>query len=235
MAKTKNDNDSVSSSDSQIIPQLLPIEKSHHHQLNDIKSNIIKMFLNRHFIKEENFDKYVKKFVSDENDDMEYVINVDVETNYNTTIKNKKIYIKMLDYKISSVNKNSPIGEFLSKYHDEYKLLVVENINQKSEKIISHYKTACEIFKTAELKICIVDHILVPKHIVLTQEDSKIVLETYNAKKKDMPLISSTDPVARYYNMKADDICKIERASVMTCIAPFYRIVVKSKVLKAKT
>ena len=232
--KTQTDNES-SSSESQIIPQLLPIEKSHHQQLNDIKTNIIKMFVNRGFIKENNFNKYVKKFISDENDDMEYTIMLDVENNYNTTIKNKKIFIKMLDYKISSVNKNSPIGEFLSKYHDEYKLLVVENINQKSEKIISHYKTACEIFKTAELKICIVDHILVPKHVVLTQEESKIVLETYNAKKKDMPLISSTDPVARYYNMKADDICKIERPSVMTCTTPFYRIVVKSRVLKAKT
>lgn len=235
MTRTENDNNSNSSSETQIIPQLLPIEKSHHQQLNDIKTNIIKMFVNRGFIKEDNFNKYVKKFISDENDDMEYTIMVDAENNYNTTIKNKKIFIKMLDYKISSVNKNSPIGEFLSKYHDEYKLLVVENINQKSEKIISHYKTACEIFKTAELKICIADHILVPKHFVLTQEESKIVLETYNAKKKDMPLISSTDPVARYYNMKADDICKIERASVMTCTAPFYRIVVKSKVLKAKT
>lgn len=235
MSKTKNDEELFSSSESQIIPQLLPIEKSHYHQLSDIKSNIIKMYVNRGFIKEENFNKYVKKFVSDENDDMEYIINVDIESNYNTTIKNKKIFIKMLDYKISSVNKNSPVGEFLSKYHDEYKLLVVENINQKSEKSILHYKTACEIFKIAELKICIVDHIIVPKHVVLTEEESKIVLETYNAKKKDMPLISSTDPIARYYNMKADNICKIERASVMTCAAPFYRIVVKSKVLKAKT
>jgi DNA-directed RNA polymerase subunit H (RpoH/RPB5) len=235
MSKIENDESSISSSGSQIVPQLLPIEKSHYQQLNEIKTNIIKMFVNRGFIKQENFNKYVKKFVSDENDDMEYTIPIDFESNYNTTIKNKKIFIKMLDYKISSVNKNSPIGEFLSKYHDEYKLLVVENINQKSEKIISHYKTACEIFKTAELKICIVEHILVPNHSVLTQEQSKIVLETYNAKKKDMPLISSTDPVARYYNMKPDDICKIERPSVMTCVAPFYRIVVKSKVLKAKT
>ena len=234
MKTIQNDSDS-SSSDYQIIPQLLPIEKSHHQQLNEIKTNVIKMFLNRHFIKQENFNKYVKKFISDENDDMEYIVNIDNDTNYNTTIKNKKIYVKMLDYKISSVNKNSPIGEFLSKYNDEYKLLIVENINHKSEKIISHYNTVCEIFKTAELKLCIVDHVLVPKHIVLTHDEGKIVLQTYNAKKKDMPLISSSDPVARYYNMKPDDICKIERASVMTCVTPFYRIVVKSKVLKAKT
>ena len=232
--KPQTDNES-SSSENQIIPQLLPIEKSHHQQLNDIKTNIITMFKNRGFIKEENLDKYIKKLISDENDDMEYTINLDFESNYNTTIKNKKVFIKMLDYKISSVNKNSPIGEFLSKYHDEYKFLVVENINQKSEKVISHYKTACEIFKTTELKINIVDHILVPKHIVLTQEEGKLVLETYNAKKKDMPLISSSDPIAKYYNMKPDDICKIERPSVMTCTSPFYRIVVKSKVLKTKT
>jgi DNA-directed RNA polymerase subunit H (RpoH/RPB5) len=228
-------NESNESIETLIIPQLLPIEKSHRQQLSDIKSNIIKMYVNRGFIKPENFVKYAKKFISDENDDMEYTINVDVESNYNTTIKNKKIFIKMLDYKISSVNKNSPIGEFLSKYHDEYKLLIVENINHKSEKSIYNYKTACEIFKTHEQKICIVDHILVPKHTVQTQEEAKIILVTYNAKKKDMPLISSTDPVARYYNMKPDDICKIERASVMTCVAPFYRIVVKSKVFKAKT
>jgi DNA-directed RNA polymerase subunit H (RpoH/RPB5) len=235
MSKTENHNDSVTSSESQIIPQLLPIEKSHHQQLNDIKTNIIKMYMNRGFIKEENYNKYLKKFISDENDDMEYTISLDFESNYNTTIKNKKIFIKMLDYKISSVNKNSPIGEFLSKYNEEYKLLIVENINPKSEKIISHYNTVCEIFKTAELKLCIVDHVLVPKHIVLTHDEGKIVLQTYNAKKKDMPLISSSDPVARYYNMKPDDICKIERPSVMTCVSPFYRIVVKSKILKAKT
>lgn len=233
--KTKTDNDSESSTESQIIPQLFPIEKSHYQQLNDIKTNIIKMFTNRGYIKEENRDKYIKKFISEENDDMEYIIALDNDTNYNTTIKNKKIYIKIFDYKISSVNKNSPIGEFLSKYYDEYKLLIAENINQKSEKIIASYKTPCEIFKIGELKINIVEHILVPKHNVLTEEEAKIVLQTYNAKKKDMPLISSTDPIARYYNMKADDICKIERPSVMTCTAPFYRIVVKSKVLKAKT
>jgi DNA-directed RNA polymerase subunit H (RpoH/RPB5) len=231
---SKTDNDS-NSSDNKIVPQLFPIEKSHHQQLNDIKTNIIKMLKNRGFIKEENMDKYIKKFISDENDEMEYIITLDNDTNYNSTIKNKKIYVKIFDYKISSVNKNSPIGEFVSKYYEEYKLLVVENINQKSEKVIASYKTPFEIFKIAELKINIVEHVLVPKHIVLTEEEGRIVLQNYNAKKKDMPLISSTDPIARYYNMKPDNICKIERSSVMTCTVPFYRIVVKSKVLKAKT
>ena len=221
--------------DNDIIPQLLPIEKSQHQQLNSIKTNIVKIFKNRGFINQENEEKYIKKITSDENDDNEYVLNLDNESNYNTNIPKKRVYIKISDYKNTSITKNSPIGEFLTKYHEEYKLIVVETMNQKSEKIIASYETACEIFKTMELMINIVDHILVPKHIVLTQEEGQQVLEAYCAKKKDMPLILTTDPIARYYNMQPGEICKIIRSSTMTCETPFYRIVVKSKVMKAKT
>lgn len=219
---------SLNNKDANNIENLAPIEKSNLEQLNDIKTNVIKMFYNRGHIKKENLEKYIQKLISDENDDMEYVIVLDNDTNYNTTITNKKVYIKIFDYKISSVNKNSPVGEYLSKYNDEYKLLIVESINHKSEKIINNYKTACEIFNIDELKINIVDHILVSKHTVLTQEEAREVLENYNAKKGDMPRIFSTDPIARHYNMKPSNICKIERPSVMTCVTPYYRIVVKS-------
>jgi DNA-directed RNA polymerase subunit H (RpoH/RPB5) len=219
----------------EFVPQLLPIEKSNTQQLNVVKSTIIKMFKNRGFINEENVEKYTKKIISEENDDLEYILTVDRESNYNTTIKNKKVYIKIFDYKISSINKISPIGEFITKYNNEYKFIIVENINQKSDKIISSYDTICEIFKISELMINIVDHIFVPKHIVLTEEEGTAVLVAYCAKKKDMPLLLTTDPISRYYNMKPGEICKIIRPSVMTCEAPFYRIVVKSKIMKAKT
>jgi DNA-directed RNA polymerase I, II, and III subunit RPABC1 len=221
--------------DNDIIPQLLPIEKSHHQQMNSIKTNIVKMFKNRGFINEENEEKYIKKITSDENDDNEYILNLDNDTNYNTNIPNKKVYIKISDNKNTSITKNSPIGEFLTKHHAEYKLIIVESMNQKSEKIIASYETPCEIFKITELMINIIEHILVPKHIVLSQEEGQLVLEAYCAKKKDMPLILTTDPVARYYNMQPGEICKIIRSSVMTCETPFYRIVVKSKIMKAKT
>ena len=219
----------------EFIPQLLPIDKSHHQQLNTIKTTIVKIFKNRGFIDASNEDKYIKKIISDENDDNEYVLSLDFEQNYNTTINNKRVYIKIVDYKNTSITKNSPIGEFLTKYHGDYKLIVAETMNLKSEKLIASYETPCEVFKTAELMINIVDHILVPKHIVLTKEEGLAVLEAYCAKKKDMPLILTTDPVARYYNMQPGEICKIIRPSVMTCETPFYRIVVKSKIMKAKT
>lgn len=217
------------------IPELLPIEKSHHQQLNEIKTNLIKMFSNRGFINTENIEKYIEKIIKDDNDDQEYIIPLDNESNYNTTIKNKKLFIKIFDYKITSINKNSPIGEFISKFDSEYKILIVQDINQKSENIIDSYSTQSEVFKTSQLMINIVDHVLIPKHIVLSKEETDKVLEAYRAKKRDMMLIKTTDAVARYYNMQPGEIVKIIRPSVMTVEAPAYRLVIKSKDTKAKT
>lgn len=217
------------------IPELLPIEKSHHQLMNDIKTNLIKMLVNRGFIKEENKDNYIKKILKEENDDQEYKITLDNDLNYNTEIKSKKIIVKILDYKISSIAKNSPIGEFIIKNNKEYKIIIVEDINQKSENIIYSYETPVEIFKLKELMINIVEHVLVPVHILLKKEEGLAVLQAYNAKKIQMPLIRSNDPVAKYYNMKNGEVVKIIRPSIMTCEAPAYRLVVKSKDTKAKT
>jgi hypothetical protein len=129
------------------LPELLPIDKSQHELTNNIKKNLITLLVNRNFIDESNRVKYTNKLISDENDDQEYIINIDNDTNYNTTILNKKIYIKFFDYKITSINKSSPIGEFIAKYANEYKILLVDEINQKSENIIDSYNITCEIFK----------------------------------------------------------------------------------------
>jgi DNA-directed RNA polymerase subunit H (RpoH/RPB5) len=217
------------------IPELLPIEKSNHQQLNEVKTNLIKMFVNRGFINTDNLQKTIDKLIKDDNDDQEYIIPLDNESNYNTTIKNKKLFVKILDYKITSVNKNSPIGEFISKHDSEYKILIVQDINQKSENTIESYSTQSEVFKINQLMINIVDHVLVPKHIVLSKEETDAVLEAYRAKKRDMMLIKTTDAVAKYYNMKPGEIVKIIRPSVMTVEAPAYRLVIKSKDTKAKT
>ena len=56
------------------VPQLLPIEKSNYQKINMIKTNIIKMFCHRGYIKEENLQKSIKKLVDQENDDYEYTL-----------------------------------------------------------------------------------------------------------------------------------------------------------------
>lgn len=217
------------------IPELLPIEKSYHQQIIDIKKTIVKIFINRGFINEENKEKYTNKLISDENDDMEYILQLDNNKNYNTEILNKKIYIKIFDYKISSINKSSPIGEFISKYDKDYKFIVVQEINSRSEDMVESYKTPAEIFKFNKLQSDITEHDLVPQHIVLTKEEGDKVLESYRARKRDMPLIRSNDVVAKYYNMKPDELVKIIRPSPVTGEAVAYRYVIKSKDSKVKT
>jgi DNA-directed RNA polymerase subunit H (RpoH/RPB5) len=217
------------------IPELLPIEKSIYQQINDVKTTIIKIFTNRGFIEKSNRDKYIEKIIKDENDDLEYVINLDNSKNYNTEIKNKKVYVKIFSYKISSVNEKSPVGEFLKKYNKEYKFIVVQDITAKTEETINLYDTQVEIFKFNKLQSDITEHELVPLHEVLTKEESEDVLESYRARKRDMPLIRTNEDVARYYNMKAGEITRIYRPSPLTCEAVGYRLVIKSTDSKVKT
>lgn len=218
------------------LPDLLPIEKSFHQELIDVKTTIIKIFVNRGFINLSNRESQIQKLISDDNDDMEYTINLDLNKNYNTEIPNKKIHVKIFDYKIASVNKTSPIGEFLTKYNNEYKFLIVYDINPKSEKnIIDTYSPNIEIFKFNKLKSDITEHDMVPRHIVMTKEEGELVMESYRARKRDMPLIKTTDPVAKYYNMKPGEIVKIIRPSPITCESIGYRFVIKSKDNRAKT
>ena len=220
---------------SKIIPQLLPIEKSYTQKLDLVKTNVVKMFVHRGFINNENIEKRTKKLIDNHSEDNEYVLELDNNTNVNSIISNKKIIIKILNYKISSVNKSSEIAEFITKYNNDYKFIIVEAINSKSEKILLSYQTDFEIFKFTELMICIVEHILVPKHMILSQDETNQVLQEYCARKRDMPFIMSNDPVARFYNMKPGEICKIIRPSILTCDVPFYRIVIKTNIMRAKT
>lgn len=217
------------------IPELLPIEKSIYQQINDIKTTIIKIFVNRGFIEKSNIDKYIKKLIDTENNEYEYIINLDKSTNYNTEIKNKKIYIKFFDYKISSVNEKSVIGEFIKEYDKEYKFIVVNDITSKTEDTILSFNTQVEIFKYNELKSDKTEHDLVPRHEVLRKEEAEMVLESYRTKKRDMQFIRQNDPIAKYYNMKPGEIVRIYRPSPITCESISYRLVIKSKDKNAKT
>ncbi len=82
-----------------------------------------------------------------------------------------------------------------------------------------------EIFLTKNLMFNITHHEIVPKHILLTDEESKSVLDEYQATKSQLPKLLSTDPIAKYYGMKSGDICKIVRHSPMTGESFYYRMV----------
>ena len=81
-----------------------------------------------------------------------------------------------------------------------------------------------EVFLMKNLMFNITHHEIVPKHILLSEEEANKVMEIFQAKKVQLPRLMTTDPVARYYGMKVGDVCKIIRQSPMTGESYYYRV-----------
>ena len=81
-----------------------------------------------------------------------------------------------------------------------------------------------EIFSMKNLMFNITHHEIVPKHILLNQEEVDLMLKQYQTTRSQLPKLLTTDPVAKYYGMKAGDVCKIIRQSPMTGESYYYRI-----------
>jgi DNA-directed RNA polymerase I, II, and III subunit RPABC1 len=88
-----------------------------------------------------------------------------------------------------------------------------------------------------ELMFNITKHMLVPKHILLTQQERRELLLELNKKNNSLkliPKIYDTDPISKYYGAKVGQIFKIMRESLFDDVIAkksiFYRVVVKSTV-----
>jgi len=75
-------------------------------------------------------------------------------------------------------------------------------------------------------KFTILDHELVPKHILLTKEEKKQLLEQLKIRPEQLPWIRASDPVAKLIGAKPGDIVKIIRKSPTAGETVAYRFVV---------
>ena len=84
---------------------------------------------------------------------------------------------------------------------------------------------------TKKRKIDVLLHELVPKHYLLTKEQSQKLLEHFKITINDLPQMFEKDPVAIAIGAKEGDIVKIVRDSHTTVKSvDYYRYVKKEKV-----
>jgi len=83
-----------------------------------------------------------------------------------------------------------------------------------------------EIFTMAELIVDITEHDLVPEHILLTDLEKTELLKKWSIKEQQLPKITMSDPISRYYGFERSQVIKIPRPSETAGTYYNYRVVI---------
>ena len=75
-------------------------------------------------------------------------------------------------------------------------------------------------------KRSILDHVLVPKARVLSEEEVNELLERYKVSKGMLPKILETDPLVQAIGAKKGDVLELRRKSPIAGETVYYRVVV---------
>ena len=70
-------------------------------------------------------------------------------------------------------------------------------------------------------------HEMVPDHQIMTEEDVKTLLETFDIMEDHLPKIYHYDPAVKAYGAKPENVIKIVRKSQTAGEATSYRLVVR--------
>ena len=198
--------------------QLISIEIEPYKHTEIILTNFIKMITNRGLLKKENIDSNIKKVLKSENNNDQFKIKIlDPPDTY--------FQIMIIKKKITTINKTSDIMDFLVGDENNLKIISVDIINKNARNMVIKKFSNTEVFLNSDLMHNLIENILVPEHILLDDNEKKDFIKIYS-REKDMPRIKVSDPVARYYNMKIGDICKIIRPSKTAGKVNYYRVVV---------
>jgi DNA-directed RNA polymerase subunit H (RpoH/RPB5) len=201
---------------------LISIEKNDKEILNTIVTNVIKMITERGYLEKTNLNENIKKYRESSPDDFTYKIPIQFK-------KFKNFVFKIVHHNITTINKSSGISDFLHKYKNTINMLIVVDASKKARNDVYMNFQNSQVFLKKELMINIVEHNLVPQHILLDEKTKDSFYDTYNTKKSNMLKINYTDPIAKYYNARPGNIFKIVRPSGTSGFVNSYRLVIKKE------
>jgi len=117
------------------------------------------------------------------------------------------------------------------KKNDTLYIIIKDNVNETLVNELKHIWERDGIFIVIEsikcLQFNILNHILVPQHIVMKESEVNEVMIKYNITDKvQFPDISRFDPVARAIGLRPGQVCHIIRPSKTAITADYYRICV---------
>ena len=180
---------------------------------NIITTNLLRMLFDR-------------KLINDIEKERIKLGNVENKNTFEISLNNDSKYsIYIINGDLSSIVKSSSLDNYLSNNVNIHKIIIVKVITKKAcNQLNTEYRNTEFIFEH-ELMEHIPSKVFIPKHELLSPEEKKELLETFN--EHNLSEIYTTDVMSRYYDAKSGDIFRIIRPSITAGNNIFYRRVSK--------
>jgi DNA-directed RNA polymerase subunit H (RpoH/RPB5) len=201
-----------------------------------VLKTVIKMLHHRGWLKKENIENRIASIIGDNNEENLYKIKLDVNLGsfptyefQNTSDKDvftdDTVFVKIVPQKVTSIAKSPIIVDFLNSYKSSHKILIVDEISDKSRNALMNNKYI-EVFNEKFLLQVLLEHVMSPAYEILSPDECTELLKEYQLSKRQVKIQFDNDPVSRYLFLKKGRIVRIIRNSEASGNAIDYRIVV---------
>lgn len=130
-----------------------------------------------------------------------------------TAASNQTYHVKIFKNIVTTIKSVPEIQEFLNKYNEDYKIVLIESVNNKAYHQFMEFDNI-EVFRKSDLMINVMDHDLQPISVkILTDDEKQVYRKAYGIPDDQHSIMKTTDRLARHFNMKDGDIVRLVTAS----------------------
>ena len=190
-------------------------------------TNVVKRLVYRNWLKNEN--PVLNKLLEKKSDDGIYNIKLDIDLveyeTYEPFVNKKENFIGtnviLFIYNQDITGKSSVLTDFINKYYNYHKIIIVNFINDKNRNLLTSGKFI-EVSMEEELLTNISEHVCCPQFHVLSKKEC----EEITAKNREIPKQLDSDPMSRYLFLRSGQCVRIIRNSEISCQSVSYRYII---------